>query len=93
MVEEKINVAAILGTFIVGAAAFITLLAMLFVLFISLVYLCGYIYDVLFPLLKRIWILLPKKVKEMSVMQKIKCRAEPREKYSRYETPAFAFCF
>lgn len=72
-------------------------LALLFVLLIAAVYSVGYLYDSivgdsLYKLGKYIAKKNPK-IKEIKVLRRIKCAIEPREQFTRYETPLCTYCF
>lgn len=75
----------------------IFLIGLLFIMLISVVYIAGYVYDSIFG---NLFISLGHfisgkypKIKNISIVEKMWRKIQPKELYLRYETPLFTYCF
>lgn len=75
----------------------IFLIGLLFIMLISVVYIAGYVYDSIFG---NLFISLGHfisgkypKIKNISIVEKLWRKIQPKELYLRYETPLFTYCF
>ena len=72
-------------------------IALLIILFITAVYGIGYLYDSLFgDSLYKLGICIAKKcpnIRKSKILMRVKRAIEPREEFTRYETPLCTYCF
>lgn len=75
----------------------IFLIGLLFIMLISVVYIAGYVYDSIFgnSFISLGHFISGKypKIKNISIVEKLWRKIQPKELYLRYETPLFTYCF
>lgn len=75
----------------------IFLIGLLFIMLISVVYIAGYVYDSIFgnSFISLGHFISEKypKIKNISIVEKLWRKIQPKELYLRYETPLFTYCF
>lgn len=79
------------------AVIMIFLIGLLFIMLISAVYILGYVYDSIFgnSFISLGHFISGKypKIKDISIVEKLWRKIQPKELYLRYETPFFTYCF